>query len=70
MPNKPVPTLTMVFEFDGKTIHKETSGFEGKLCTEQTDFLDKALSQGKEEKRYFKPEYHARRLDTYNRNIA
>jgi hypothetical protein len=50
-----MPELIMTFNWDG-TVEKEAKGFEGKACTEQTDFLDKALG-AKEQKRRFKPEY-------------
>lgn len=51
-----MPEIIMTFDWDGKTVSKEAIGFEGKLCTEQTDFLEKALGAVNQKKR-FKPEY-------------
>jgi hypothetical protein len=36
-------TIKLTFEWDGKTVHKEASGFEGAGCLTQTEFIDKAL---------------------------
>jgi hypothetical protein len=47
--------VIMTFNWDG-TIEKEAKGFEGKSCTEVTDFIEKALS-AKNQKKRFKPEY-------------
>jgi hypothetical protein len=44
MPKEPERILTLVFENDGKTVHKETSGFVGKDCEAVTDFIEKALN--------------------------
>ena len=49
--------LTITFEWDGKTVHKETSGFEGKSCAEKTKFIEDALN-GVNQKRRFKSEYN------------
>jgi len=38
-----MPELKLTFEWDGKTVHKETSGFTGKDCESVTDFIEKAL---------------------------
>jgi len=38
-----VRTLKLTFEWDGETVHKETSGFVGKDCEAVTDFIEKAL---------------------------
>jgi hypothetical protein len=64
--SKPIPTLKLTFEWDGKTVNKETSGFDGKTCTESTDFIEKAL--GAHDKNItFKPEYHKKSPDSGNR---
>ena len=49
-------TLTLTFEWDGKTVHKETSGFIGKECVEKTEFIEKAI--GKPQKRIKKADYY------------
>ena len=51
-----MPTMILTFEWDGKTVKKETSGFEGKTCEEKTAFIEEALS-GQNLKRRRKPEY-------------
>ena len=51
-----MPEVILTFEWDGKTVNKEAIGFDGKTCTEQTDFIEKALGAGNQ-KRRFKPEY-------------
>jgi len=38
-----MPELKLTFERDGKTVHKETSGFTGKDCESVTEFIEKAL---------------------------
>jgi hypothetical protein len=38
-----MPELKLTFEWDGATVHKETSGFVGKDCETVTDFIEKAL---------------------------
>jgi len=53
---KEEPTLIMDFEWDGKTVHKETTGFTGKQCTELTSFIEESLKATKQ-KKTFKPEY-------------
>ena len=47
--------VILTFNWDG-TVEKEAIGFEGKSCSEQTDFLEKALGAKNQNKR-FKPEY-------------
>jgi hypothetical protein len=47
--------IVLTFEWDGKTVHKETFGFEGKACTEETAFIEEAL-RGRNQKRKFKAE--------------
>jgi len=69
MGTKPVPTLIMVFEWDGKTVHKETKNFEGKNCVNATDFIDKALSAS-DKQTTFKPEYHKNDFNDGNRITA
>ena len=51
-----MPKLNLIFEWDGKTVHKETTGFTGKSCTEQTKFIEEALN-GQNQKRRYKAEY-------------
>lgn len=48
------PELTLIFD-KGKVL-KETSGFEGKSCTETTAFVEEILN-AKNQKVTFKPEY-------------
>lgn len=48
--------LILTFEWDGKTVKKETSGFSGESCVEKTKFIERALGNGK--KRQFKEEYY------------
>jgi len=38
-----MPELKLTFEWDGATVHKETSGFTGKDCESVTEFIEKAL---------------------------
>lgn len=52
----PEKELLLTFEWDGKTVHKEASGFSGKNCTIETDFIEAAL-KAQNGKRRFKPEY-------------
>ena len=40
-----MPELIMVFEWDGKTVHKETKGFTGSSCVKATKFIDEALGE-------------------------
>jgi len=56
------PELTITFNWDG-TVQKETSGFEGKSCTEKTAFIEEAL-KAKDEKRTFKSEYYQQPVKT------
>jgi hypothetical protein len=35
--------IKLTFENDGKTVHKEVSGFDGAGCVSATDFIEKAL---------------------------
>lgn len=51
-----MPEVILTFEWDGKTVNKEAKGFEGKSCSEQTDFIEQALGAQNQKKR-FKPEY-------------
>lgn len=48
--------ITLIFEWDGKTVHKETEGFTGNDCVDETKFIEEAL--GKSSKRTFKSEYY------------
>jgi len=52
-------TIKLIFENDGKTVHKEVSGFDGIGCVNQTDFIEKALGSPSEIKftnDYYVPE--------------
>jgi len=52
--------MILTFEWDGKTVHKETKGFAegtGPSCVEATKFMDDALG-GKVKNRRFKSEYY------------
>lgn len=48
--------IKLIFEWDGKTVHKEAIGWKGKTCTADTAFLDKAL--GSVTNQVLKSEYH------------
>jgi len=48
--------IILTFENDGKTVHKETKGFVGKSCVEETKFLEEAL--GTPANRKYKSEYY------------
>ncbi len=48
--------LTLTFEWDGKTVRKETTGFVGKECVDKTKFIEDAL--GKPQKRKMKADYY------------
>jgi|WetSurMetagenome_2_1015567.scaffolds.fasta_scaffold225446_3 hypothetical protein len=59
------PTLILTFNKDG-SVEKETTGFNGKSCTEVTQFIEKALGAVNENKR-FKPEYTRSNAPNQNR---
>ena len=48
--------VVVTFDWDGKGVHKETFGFVGKACTDETKFVEEAL-KGSTQKRRFKAEY-------------
>jgi hypothetical protein len=48
--------MLLVFDWDGKTVHKKTRGFKGKSCVKETDFIEKALGIAK--KREYTNEFH------------
>lgn len=48
--------LILTFEWDGKTVHKETKGFVGSECVKKTAFIEKALGEAKDRK--LKTEYY------------
>ena len=52
----PRKEITLTFEWDGQTVHKETKGFKGKSCAKETQFIDEALGGGVESTRVWKPE--------------
>lgn len=62
------PTMTLTFEWDGKTVHKETSGFEGEACVKETAFIEKALG-GKASNRKYKDEYNKRKKKTFDSGL-
>lgn len=37
--------IVLIFEWDGQSVHKETSGFEGKSCVDATKFIEEALGE-------------------------
>ena len=41
--NKKEPEIILTFEWDGKTVHKETKNFSGKSCTAETGFIEETL---------------------------
>ena len=60
--------VVVTFDWDGKGIHKETFGFEGKACTEETAFLEEAL-RGRNQKRKFKAEYLRRQKSKVSQRV-
>lgn len=48
--------IILTFEWDGKTVKKETKDFVGKECVNQTKFLEEAL--GTTQERRYKAEYY------------
>ena len=48
--------LILTFDWDGKTVHKETKGFTGKECVSKTKFIEEALGTVGDKK--FKSEYY------------
>ena len=48
--------LRLVFENDGKTVHKSTEGFEGPQCEKLTSFIEAALG-AKDVERHHTEEY-------------
>jgi len=51
-----MPEIILTFEWDGKTVKKETKGFTGPSCVEKTKFLEDAL--GKASNRRKKSDYY------------
>ena len=51
-----MPEMILTFEWDGKTVHKETSGFVGGECIAKTKKFEEAL--GTSEDRKLKSEYY------------
>lgn len=49
--------IILTFEWDGKTVNKETKGFTGNDCVKKTKFLEDAL--GTAGTRKLKAEYYA-----------
>lgn len=48
--------IKLTFDWDGKTVKKEVSGFEGISCADATSFIEKGL--GTVVATEFKHEYH------------
>jgi hypothetical protein len=48
--------LVLTFDWDGKTVHKETKGFVGSTCVSKTKFIEDALGFANDRK--FKMEYY------------
>lgn len=48
--------MELIFEWDGHTVHKKTSGFSGADCVKKTKFIEEAL--GKAEERTFTSEFY------------
>lgn len=63
-----MPEMILTFDWDGKTVHKETKNFEGKSCTEDTAFIEKALG-GHDMKRKFKDEYNKQKKKRLNSGL-
>lgn len=42
--------MLLVFEWDGKTIRKETKGFKGQECVKKTSFIEESLGDAKQRK--------------------
>jgi len=60
--------IVVTFDWDGKGVHKETFGFVGKACTEETAFVEAAL-KGSKSKRKFKAEYLHRKQEKVAQRI-
>lgn len=59
--------ITMTFEWDGKTVHKDVKGAKGKGCIKATKFLEEDLGTAGE--RHLKAEfYHAEKQESNNQN--
>ena len=56
--------IELIFEWDGKTVHKNTEGFTGSDCIDETEFIEKAL--GKTGKRKLTSEYYETEQNTEN----
>lgn len=54
--------LTLTFEWDGVTVHKETKGFKGGDCIKKTKFIEDALGTAGDRK--LKAEYYAEEEQT------
>jgi hypothetical protein len=53
--------IILTFDFDG-TVKKETKGFVGKSCVDQTKFIEEAL--GVVDKRRYKSEFYDEAKET------
>lgn len=51
-----MPEIIVTFEWDGKTVHKETKGFTGNECVSKTKFIEESL--GNAGKRKYKADYY------------
>jgi hypothetical protein len=43
--------ILLTFEWDGKTVHKQTTGFTGSDCVSKTKFIEDALGATEGERR-------------------
>jgi len=59
--------LILTFEWDGKTIHKETKGFTGSTCVSDTKFIEEAL--GKASNRKYKAEYYEQETQSESERV-
>jgi len=65
MPN---PEMILTFEWDGKTVHKETKHFEGESCVKETAFIEKSLG-GHDLKRKMKADANKQRKKRLNSGL-
>ena len=38
--------IVLTFEWDGETVHKETSGYTGNACVQKTAWVENSLGKG------------------------
>jgi len=59
--------VILTFEWDGKTVHKETKGFTGNDCVTKTKFIEEALGTASDRK--LKAEYYEESKETEKEKI-